>query len=164
MNTNDITNYIVAALHENPTLNSTLAGWYGQEPTIFIGISDKERPSEEQCPAIEIDVAGGQAGSEEDDDGNAITTCYLGMVLTIHDETGLQSGLDRVKEWTGFSRRESFRRQVMNVLSESLDEIDVYIAAVEHVNNETEAFPFWQVTLAAALTQQVTLGTDPITA
>ncbi len=164
MNANDITAFVITTLHGDADLNSMLQGWYGRDPKIFLGMNESVRPGEDQCPAIEMDVAGGQAGSEEDDEGYAITTCYLGMVLTIHDEADLPSGFDRVTERAGFSHRENFRRTVMGILSTALDEMDVNIAAVEHVNNETDEFPFWSVTLAIALTQQVTLGMDPITA
>ncbi len=155
---------LATALHDDPELSTRLEGWYGRLPLIFMGIDSRQRPAEAQCPAIEMDIVGGQAGGEEDDSGIAVTTCYLSLVLTLHDDGEAAVALPRITEKSGITRRDTFRKLVTRITDETMDEMEIYLAAVEHINNETDEFPFWQVTLAIALTEQVPLGMNPVTA
>lgn len=154
-------NQVVASIHDNSALNTAMTGWYGRAPLIFQGMDLKNRPKKDQCPAIEIDLVGGQNNTESDDDGFDVNTCYLSLILTIHDDTEVDTDLDRLREKAGVIRREAFRRMVTRAVIDAVAGMEIYVAGIEHTNNEIEQFPFWQVVLAVGFTEQITLGQDP---
>ena len=162
MNHEELLTQTVLAIHNNADLNSTMSSWYNREPLIFQGMDLSHRPEPEQCPAVEIDLVGGQKGGiEEDENGIPINTAYFSLILTIHDNTLVQSALPRVTEKAGVARREAFRRMVTRIVVDTANSQGLNIGGIEHTNQEIDQYPFWQVVLAVGVTEQLTLGADP---
>lgn len=140
--------------------DSDLNGWsniqYSRDVTVYKNIDVRELPQSDECPYVVFVQDSKSVGHQVTEKSQSIR-----VFCCLYDETSVTGPLTNIIEYSGIDRIETMRKYVetaiagVDIGNASLKEIDIGYETIE-------VFPYFEATMIVTITEQWTLGSDPL--
>ena len=158
MNVTDVKNAWIDALIEP---GSALTVWcletYGRACRVYVGMDEDHQPGQDDCPCVEIAVAGRVTGPAVNPREYLFTA-----VMSLYDDARVDHDNPLVSECAGVDRLETFTEHVSDLFLGVINDHAVNASVDEHIveNNSIESFPFFQSGSMFKVTEEWTTGSS----
>ena len=153
---NDLYLDICEAIASNAALDTWSNTYYGQGHTVYMGWDVENLPQQSDCPVIGVVPFMQRRGRD-----TARVSYGFSFFTCIYDDTLVTGAYTNLQEFTGVRRSEEMRKLVQDAVV-AVDMGNALIGPVESAYEPVEDFPLFEVFFDMTISDDITLGTDPL--